>query len=43
LVVDAAAETIEGVGGEDDGATVGQAFQDHLDVARVGVCRIEFK
>ena len=42
-VVDAAAQAVQGVGREDDGATVGQAFQDHLDVARVGIGRVEFE
>jgi len=42
-LVDAASETIDGVGGEDDDAAVGQAFQYHLDIARVGIGRIEFQ
>ena len=42
-VVDAAAQAVQGVGREDDSATVAQAFQNHFDVARVGICRVEFE
>ena len=42
-IVDATAKTVQGVCREDDGTTVGQAFQNHLDVARVRICRVEFE
>jgi len=42
-LVDATTKAIDGVGGEDDDAAVSQTFQYHLDVARVGVCWIEFQ
>ena len=42
-IVDAAAQAVKGVGGEDDHAAVGQAFQNHLDVTWVGVRWIEFE
>jgi hypothetical protein len=42
-VVDATAQAVQGVGGEDDGAAVSQAFQYHFDVSRVGIRWIEFE
>ena len=39
----AATYAVDGVGGEDDHAAVGQAFQYHLDIARIGVRGIEFQ
>ena len=41
--VDAATQAVQGVGGEDDGAAVSQAFQYHFDVSRVGIRWIEFE
>ena len=43
LVADAATETVKRVGREDDGAAIGQTFQDHLDVTRVRVRWVEFE
>ena len=42
-VVDAAPETIQRVGWEDNRAAVSQAFQNHLDVTGIGIGRIEFE
>ena len=42
-VVDAASQAVQGVGREDDGAPVSQTFQNHLDVAWVGIRRVEFE
>lgn len=42
LVAQVAPHAIDGVGGEDDDAAVGKAFQYHLDVAWVGVFFVKF-
>ena len=42
-VVDATAQAVQSVGGEDDGAAVGQALQDHLDITRIRIRRVEFE
>ena len=42
-LVDAATQTVKRVGREDDGTSVGQTFQYHLDVSRVRVVRVKFE
>ena len=42
-IVDATSQTVQGVGRKDDGASVSQAFQYHLDITRVGIRWVEFE
>lgn len=42
-LVDAASQTVNRVGGEDDDAAVSQTFQNHLDITRVGIGRVKFE